>query len=68
MRETAAKGEGVVVVVFLPDEEAVVGGVLPAVRPLLGRGVGDNGGQEIARPPAADARVVIDAVVVATPS
>ena len=39
-----------------------------AVRPLLGRGLDDNGGQEIARPPAADARVVIDAVVVATPS
>ena len=34
------------------------------MRPLLGRDVGDNGGQEVARRPAVDARVVLFAVVV----
>ena len=53
----AAAGEGVVVVVFFPDEEAVVGSFLSVMRPALGRGVGDIGGQEVARPSAADARV-----------
>ena len=52
----AADGEGVVVVVVVV---VVVGGELPVVRPLFGRGVGDNGGQEVARLPAADARVVL---------
>ena len=59
----ATVGEGVVVVVFVIFDEAVVGGVLPVVRPLLRRGVGDNGEQEVARLPAADARVVLIAVV-----
>ena len=60
----AAAGEGVVVVAFVVLDEKVVGGVLPVMRPLLGRGVGDNGGQEVARLPAVDARVVLVAVVV----
>ena len=60
----AAAGEGVVVVAFVVLDETVVGGVLPVMRPLLGRGVGDNGGQEVARLPAVDARVVLVAVVV----
>ena len=54
-RPAHVTGEGVVVVIFFPDEEAVFGGLLPVVRPHLGRGVGDNGGQEVARLPAADA-------------
>ena len=33
------------------------------MRPLLGRGVGDNGGQEVLRFPATDARVVLVAVI-----
>ena len=64
LAHVAAAGEGVVVVVFFPDEEAVVGGVLPEVRPLLGRSVGDSGGQRVARLPATAARVVLVAVVV----
>ena len=60
----AAAGEGVVVVAFVVLDETVVGGVLPVMRPLLGRGVGDNGGQEVARLPAFDANVVLVAVVV----
>ena len=57
----AAAGEGVVVVVFFPVEETVVGGGLPVVRLLLGRGDGDSGGQEVARLPA-DARVFVAAL------
>ena len=45
----AAAGEGVVVFAFVVLDETVVGGVLPVMRPLLGRGFGDNGGQEVAR-------------------
>ena len=60
----AAAGEGVVVVAFVVLDETVVGGVLPVMRPLLGRGVGDNGGQVVALLPAVDARVVLVAVVV----
>ena len=62
-RDVAAAGEGVVVVVFIVLDGAVVGGVLPVVRPLLGRSVGDNGGQRVARLPATAARVVLVAVV-----
>ena len=60
----AEAGKGVVVLAFVVLVETVVGGVLPAMCPLLGRGVGDNGGQEVARLPAVDARVVLVAVVV----
>ena len=60
----AAAGEGVVVVAFVVLVESVVGGVLPVMRPLLGRGVGDNGGQEVTLLPAVDGRVVLVAVVV----
>ena len=60
----AAAGEGVVVVAFGVLDETVVGGVLPVMRPLLGRGVGDNGGQEVTLLPDVDARVVLVAVVV----
>ena len=60
----AAAGEGIVVVVFVVLDETVVGGVFPVLLPLLGRGVGDNGGQEVARLPATDALVVLVAVVV----
>ena len=60
----AAAGEGVVVVAFVVLDETVVGGVLPVMRLLLGRVVGDNGGQEVARLPAVDTRVVLVAVVV----
>ena len=70
----AAAGEGIVVVVFVVVvfvvvvfvvlDETVVGGVFPVLLPLLGRGVGDNGGQEVARLPATDALVVLVAVVV----
>ena len=59
----AAAGGGVVVVAFAVLVETVVGGVLPVMRPLLGRGVGDNGGQEVALLPV-DTRVVLVAVVV----
>ena len=58
----AAAGNGVVVVVvvvFVVLDETVVGCVLPEVRPFLRRAVGDNGGQEVARLPATDARVVL---------
>ena len=57
----AAAGEGVAYVVL---DETVVGGVLPVMRPLFESGVGDNGGQEVARLTAVDARVVLVAVVV----
>ena len=60
----AAAGEGVVVVAFVVLYETVLGGVLPVMRPLMGPGVGDNGGQELARLPAVDARVVLVYVVV----
>ena len=60
----AAVGEGVVVVAYVVLDETVVGDVLPVMRPLLGRGVGDNGGQEVARLPAIDDRVVLVAMVV----
>ena len=60
----AAAGEDVVVVAFAVLDVTVVGGVLPVMCPLLGRGVGDNGGQEVTLLPAVDARVVLVAVVV----
>ena len=59
----AAAGERVVVVANVVLDEMVVGGV-PVMLPHLGRGVGDNGGQEVARLPAVDARVVLIAVMV----
>ena len=41
--QVAAEGEGIVAYVVL--DETVVGGVLPVMRPLMGPGVGHNGGQ-----------------------
>ena len=60
----AAVGKCVVDVAFFILDETVVGGVLPVMRPLLGRGVGDNVGQEVARLRAVDASVILVAVVV----
>ena len=60
----AAAREGVVFVAFVVRDETVVGGILPVMRPLMSPAVGDNGGQEEARLPAVDARVVLVAVVV----
>ena len=57
----AAAREGVV---FVVRDETVVGGILPVMRPLMSPDVGDNGGQEVARLPDVDARVVLVAVVV----
>ena len=57
-----AAGDCVVVGAFIVLVETV-GGVHPVKRPLLGRAVGDNGGQDVARLPAVDARVVLVAVV-----
>ena len=60
----AAVGKGVVVVAYVVLDETVVGGVLPVMRPLLERGDGDNGGQEVAQLPPVDDGVVLVAVVV----
>ena len=60
----AAAGKGVVDVAFVVLDETVVGGVLSVMRLLLGRGVGENGGWELARLPPVDAGVVLVAVVV----
>ena len=63
----AAAGAGVVVVVFFLVEETVVGGGLPVVHSLLGSGVGDSGGQEVARLPA-DVRVFLVAALDVEPA